>query len=165
MGGLEQGFVWVEAGKIIGNVSVSPANYPRSEGVGYVVANVAVHPDYRRQGIAQSLLLAALELVQQKGGDFAVLQVEAANEGAYRLYSRLGFRAERGFALWNRPAHMRTPPRPDTMPDITLRQSHEWRGELGLAEMVRPKRPGGVGWVQPTTPNDLKPSIFHSTGK
>jgi len=162
LGGLEQGFVWIEEGRIVGNVSVSPANYPRSEGVGYLVANVAVHPDYRRQGIAQSLVRAALELVKQKGGNFAVLQVEASNEVAYRLYTRLGFRAERGFAQWNHPAHMRTPPRPEIMPNITLRQANEWRAELALAELVRPNSQGGLGWLHPTSPQAFRPSISHT---
>jgi len=44
----------IENGRLIGNVSVSPANLPRSEGVGYIIANVAVHPDFQRQGFAHS---------------------------------------------------------------------------------------------------------------
>jgi GNAT superfamily N-acetyltransferase len=162
LGGLEEGFVWIEQGQIVGNVSLSPANFPLSEGSGYLVANVAVHPDFRRRGLAQSLVLAALELVHQKGGNFAVLQVEAANEVAYRLYTRLGFRAERGFVQWIHPAHMRTPPRLESMPNITLRQPNEWRSEFALAELVRPNSQGGLGWLRPTTADAFRPSMVHS---
>src|SRR5258705_6662107 len=56
LGGLESGFVWIENGKVVGNASISPANLPTSMGTGYIIANVAVHPDYRRHGIAQSLM-------------------------------------------------------------------------------------------------------------
>src|SRR5689334_12615255 len=108
--GLEQGFVWIENGRLVGNVSVSPANLPRSEGVGFIVANVAVHPDYQRQGLAHSLVMAALDLIRQKRADLALLQVDASNEVARRLYTRLGFRTQRTFIQWYRSPQTRTPP-------------------------------------------------------
>jgi ribosomal protein S18 acetylase RimI-like enzyme len=162
LGGLEQGYVWIEDGRLIGNVSVSPANYPHSMGTGFVIANVAVHPDFRRQGLAQALMQASLDLIRQRGGEFAVLQVDDNNEGARRLYSRLNFREERTFIRWHRSSHARSPKRLSRMPDITLRQANEWRAEYELAQAVRPNERGGLGWLRPTHPNFFRPSLVRT---
>ncbi len=162
MGGLEQGFVWIEDNRLVGNVSVSPANYPRSLGAGYVVANVAVHPDYRRHGLAHTLMLASLDLIRRKGGTFAVLQVDASNEIAQHLYARLGFREERGFIRWHRSSHIRAPQRLPDMPFLTLRQPNEWRSEFDLAQLARPNQRGGLGWLRPTHPTYFHPSLWRT---
>ena len=65
LGGLEQGFVWIEDGRLVGNVSVSPANYPHSMGKGFIIANVAVHPDYRGLGIAGKLYEGRLAILKR----------------------------------------------------------------------------------------------------
>jgi ribosomal protein S18 acetylase RimI-like enzyme len=157
---LDQGFVWVEDGKIIGNVTTSPANYPRPFGVGAIIANVAVHPDYRRRGVAESLMHATLEAVRQKRYDFAILQVDESNATARRLYTRLGFRQQRTFARWGRSPYKQTPQRPTTMPAINLRQAYDWRLELALAEVSRPNDQGGIGWLRPTSPKHFKPGLL-----
>ncbi len=162
MGGLEQGFVWIEDNRLVGNVSVSPANYPRSMGVGYIIANVAVHPDYRRHGLAHTLMLASLDLIRRKGGEFAVLQVDATNDVARHLYSTLGFREERTFIRWNRSSHIRPPQRLGQMPFMTLRQPNEWRSEYELAQLVRPHQRGGLGWLRPTNPVFFRPSLLRT---
>ena len=160
VGGLEQGFVWFEGTRLIGNVSVSPAEYPREMGKGYIIANVAVHPDFRRRGIARALMNASLELIRSKGGAFAILNVEAENEGARRLYTDLGFREERTFVRWHRPPHVRPPRRPAEMPFITLRQGREWREEYALAQLVRPNARGGLGWQRPVHASLFRPSLW-----
>ncbi len=164
LGGLEQGFVWIEDNRLIGNVSVSPANYPRGMGTGFIIANVAVHPDYRRHGLAHSLMLAALDLIRRKSGSFAILQVDATNDTARRLYTRLGFRDERTFVRWQHSSHIRPPQRLRDMPYITLRQPTEWRSEYALAELVRPNRQGGLGWLRPTHPKFFRSSLFATLG-
>jgi ribosomal protein S18 acetylase RimI-like enzyme len=158
--GLEQGFVWIENGRVIGNVSVSPSNMPRSDGLGFIIANVAVHPDYQRQGLAHSLMFAALDLVQAKRGDFAILQVDADNEVAIRLYKRVGFRIQRSFIQWYRSPQARTPARLREMPPITLRQPNEWQSEFALARLVRPDHRGGLSWLRATHPNNFRPSFW-----
>lgn len=59
---------------------------------GYVT-NVAVHPDYRRIGIASSLLEVFLRFAE--GNDLALLtlEVRASNYGAIALYGHYGFRS------------------------------------------------------------------------
>ena len=53
--------------------------------------NVAVHPDYRRQGIGQRLVLALSSAVQEKGIKGLMLEVRQSNTCAIALYEKLGF--------------------------------------------------------------------------
>ena len=53
--------------------------------------NVAVSPDYRRQGIGESLMVALGETLAQKGIESLTLEVRASNEAAISLYDRLGY--------------------------------------------------------------------------
>ena len=60
-------------------------------GEGYI-ANVAVFPQYRRQGTASALLTAAIEGAKRRGCAFLTLEVRESNDAAIRLYTRFGFR-------------------------------------------------------------------------
>lgn len=60
-------------------------------GVG-AVQNLGIVPDYRDQGLGSSLLRRALQGFRESGVDRVYLEVTAENEGAIRLYERLGFR-------------------------------------------------------------------------
>lgn len=53
--------------------------------------NIAVHPDHRRQGIAEALIKALIIALKQKGSYCLTLEVRASNENARRLYEKLGF--------------------------------------------------------------------------
>ena len=55
MQGMGTGYVWIADGKLVGNVSVYPADGPGYDGRDWVIVNVAVHPDYQRRGIAQGV--------------------------------------------------------------------------------------------------------------
>ncbi|MCX8062106.1 MAG: GNAT family N-acetyltransferase [Anaerolineales bacterium] len=84
-----EGFVWEEQGKIIGNLSIFPFQTPR--GIEYLIANVAVHPDFRRRGIARWLTERALDYIRERGGRQAWLNVREDNQAAIALYRELGF--------------------------------------------------------------------------
>jgi len=86
--GVAPGFVWVEQGRVVGNVSLRRA----LEWGGFFIGNVAVHPDWRRRGIASALMHAALEAISRRSGRWVGLEVRADNDVAGRLYSHLGFR-------------------------------------------------------------------------
>ena len=57
------------------------------------IATLAVHPDYRRQGIGERILTEALRDGRQAGTRYALLEVRAGNEAAQNLYRKFGFRA------------------------------------------------------------------------
>ena len=53
--------------------------------------NVAVHPDYRRQGIGEKLVLALCDALREKGIRGVMLEVRQSNAPAITLYEKLGF--------------------------------------------------------------------------
>lgn len=55
------------------------------------IATLAVHPDFREQGIGSQLLATALKKSIQKGVNQSALEVRAKNEVAQNLYRRFGF--------------------------------------------------------------------------
>jgi GNAT superfamily N-acetyltransferase len=81
------GFVWEESGRIVGTMSLLAARKPGK----YLVANVAVHPDYRRRGIGTRLMNASMDYIRKQGGQEILLQVERDNKAANRLYADLNF--------------------------------------------------------------------------
>lgn len=164
LGDIESGYVWTENGRIVGNVSVGLADLPRSMGLGFVIANVAVHPDYRRRGIAKVLMERSLEMIRKRGADYAILQADASNEPARALYRGLGFTEQRIFARWYRSSHLRSPARLPEMPFITLREANEWRSEYAIAQIVRPNEQGGMGWQRATHPDTFRPSWRRTIG-
>jgi len=56
------------------------------------VMNVAVHPDYRRRGIAESLIESLVRELKNRGSHALMLEVRDSNEPAISLYEKLGFR-------------------------------------------------------------------------
>ena len=53
--------------------------------------NVAVHPDFRRRGIGEKLILELVEALKEKESRCLTLEVRASNEPAIGLYEKLGF--------------------------------------------------------------------------
>ena len=53
--------------------------------------NVAVHPDFRRQGIAEALVIGLVEHLKTMGSRCLTLEVRASNAPAIALYEKLGF--------------------------------------------------------------------------
>lgn len=156
--GINMGYVWVEDGKLIGNVSAYPAHWHRDLGSAWIIANVGVHPDYQRQGIARRLMRASMDMIRARRGQTAVLQVDYNNHAARNLYLSLGFIEQRTWRVWRRPAAARVPPTLNTQEVyISHRHRSEWRSEYALAQQVRPAVTGGIGWQRP-----LHPSLFQT---
>ena len=65
------------------------------------IETLAVDEDYRRQGIATSLLSALFEAFKQKKIDLVTLSVPAVEIAAMKLYGKLGFEPRAQF-LWKR---------------------------------------------------------------
>ena len=55
------------------------------------IMNVAVHPDYRRQGIAENLINTLVADLKKRGCHALLLEVRASNTPAITLYEKLGF--------------------------------------------------------------------------
>ena len=53
--------------------------------------NVAVHPNFRRQGVARALIPALTEELKKRGSHCLTLEVRASNDPARALYESLGF--------------------------------------------------------------------------
>lgn len=85
--GIVPGYVWEESGSIVGNVSVLTT---KTKGR-FLVANVAVHPQFRRQGIARNLMETVVQHVRERGGREMLLQVRQDNEAAINLYESIDF--------------------------------------------------------------------------
>jgi dihydroorotate dehydrogenase electron transfer subunit len=79
------GMVAVEKGRIIGYCfAISLTNMLH-------ILNVAIHPEFRRKGVARKLLLDVLFSEKIKGKMYAVLEVRKSNVPAMALYENLGF--------------------------------------------------------------------------
>lgn len=55
------------------------------------VGTIAVHPDYRRQGIGERLLAVSLADAARRGAVQALLEVRRGNAAAQHMYARFGF--------------------------------------------------------------------------
>jgi len=55
------------------------------------IATLSVHPEYRRLGIAESLLTEGLYSAYQEGALTATLEVRTGNVSAQKLYGQFGF--------------------------------------------------------------------------
>lgn len=101
------GFVWEEGDEIIGNLSLIPFQHAgRSL---YLIANVAVHPDHRRRGIARALTNRALAHLRQRNEFRVWLQVRDDNPAAVNLYRSVGFVDQFTRSTWRaRPLDLRS---------------------------------------------------------
>jgi ribosomal protein S18 acetylase RimI-like enzyme len=94
------GFVWEEpcegvaptASKgrhmVVGNANLMPSPGNRYR---WVICNVVVREEYRRQGIARRLMEETIAEARRQGAEEVVLQVYQDNPAALRLYTGLGF--------------------------------------------------------------------------
>lgn len=152
---IEPGFVWDDNGRIVGNVSLLTTKQPGR----FLVVNVAVHPDYRRRGIARELMRAVMSTVAEHNGREVLLQVEQQNEPALNLYYSMGFVALGDVVSWRADfSRLRQLPvavagrSPDHLGGLLLRplQRNEWKQafDLDLLAMNR-----DLDWPEPIVPD------------
>jgi ribosomal-protein-alanine N-acetyltransferase len=58
------------------------------------IHNIAVHIDFRRQGIGQALLQRVIEQTRNRESSLVTLEVRVSNTSAQRLYESMGFVAK-----------------------------------------------------------------------
>lgn len=102
LAGSTLGFVWEVEGRLVGNISVIPYFYNGHRL--HLIANVAVDPDFRTQGIAKALISRALRFSYQSGVREVWLQVKRDNEVAIRMYQQIGFRQDHCLDVWKKGA-------------------------------------------------------------
>lgn len=145
----DAGFVWFDSGRIVGTLTTFPTDPARTT---WLVVNVAVHPNHRRQGIARALMQAAVQFAHQHGGTRVDLQVDDDNHGAAQLYHDLGFITLTTHTSWSRPSHA-LPTVPDAPPaGLRLRTATEWSAEMALAQQAHPH---GFTWNHPLQTSDF----------
>ncbi|MCO5185141.1 MAG: GNAT family N-acetyltransferase [Anaerolineae bacterium] len=150
-GGLTPGFVWEVDGTLVGNISIIPTQQRHRA----IIANVAVHPDYRRQGIAFRLMNATLAYLRQQGVSMVMLQVDVSNTGARRLYEQFGFDWIGATQLWRATSSQWETVRDDS--GVVIRPIK--RGEHQQAYTVDTNCfARELNWPEPLQPNHYKHS-------
>lgn len=76
-------------GEIAGMAQISPRNHSQTR---WHVDNIAVHPNFRGQGIALSLLNETFAWYADRGAMRFTLEVDTSNAAAIKLYEKLAFR-------------------------------------------------------------------------
>ncbi len=94
------------------------------------IATLAVHPERRREGLGELLLVSLLEQAMAQGAWRSTLEVRVSNRPAQKLYEKYGFRKEarrrRYYTDTNEDGYfMGTPPfaRPDFQRNLTQRRA------------------------------------------
>lgn len=144
------GYVWEEDGRIVGNASLLPVE---SDSPRWVMANVAVHPAYRRRGIARHLVRAGLSLARRRGAQEVVLQVDHENWAARKLYRELGFEVLTVRTSWSRSGGAPSPGGPRTS-HVAERRPAEWTQQWALARRLFPE---GLSWPYPPSEEWFRP--------
>ncbi|MCC6605832.1 MAG: GNAT family N-acetyltransferase [Anaerolineae bacterium] len=153
---LSLGFVWEEDGRIVGNVTVLTSNTPGR----FLVVNVAVHPDYRRRGIARLLMKQVENLVRQRQGHQILLQVVKQNSAAVELYNSLDYTTIGSITHWTASVsrlrrlelNLETP-----SPHIRELRRHEWRSAFALDhEALHPD----LNWPELPQPDMYKNGLW-----
>lgn len=55
------------------------------------ISNIAVHPDFRRMGVGESVLRQVLSQLKKEEAKYVSLEVRPSNMAAIKLYNKLGF--------------------------------------------------------------------------
>jgi ribosomal protein S18 acetylase RimI-like enzyme len=149
------GYIWEENGRIIGNTSLVPFRHNKQRI--YMIANVAVHPDYRRRGIARALTEHAMIHAWQKRADALWLHARADNPGAIKLYSDLGFVERACRTTWTAPGD---PSASNLQTDLTIMPRHPQHWLLQQDWLSR-FYPDELAWHRPWNFSALRPGFWN----
>jgi ribosomal protein S18 acetylase RimI-like enzyme len=158
MNELLNGFVWVESGQVVGNVTVQRADRVGSR---WQIANVAVAPKHRGRGISRRLMEAALDHARAGGAQWVVLQVYARNEVARRLYESLGFELVGGTVELRvaRTPHIDSV---GSLPRLTPFTAGDWQP---LYELAHHQVGAQMQWWRPLRREEFQPSLDKQAGE
>ncbi|HEY3311690.1 MAG TPA: GNAT family N-acetyltransferase [Anaerolineales bacterium] len=151
------GFVWENNGRVVGNVSLIP--FSRYGKKIFLVANVATHPDFRRQGIARQLTAAAMQRAREKHAHSIWLHVRDDNPGAIQLYEQLGFVERTRRTSWSGSRQVTLPSDPPANIQVMSRQPRDW---LIQSEWLSRAYPPDLNWYHTQTWDILKPGLVNA---
>lgn len=89
--------------KLVGSLEISQRILAEKNKSQAYLSNLAVHPDYRRQGIGRALLLTAEDWLKEQEYHRVYLHVLAMNHPARCLYHQLGYCQESTIPAWFSP--------------------------------------------------------------
>jgi len=148
------GYIWEEAGEIIGNVSLIPYRHKRKKV--YLIANVAVHPDFRRRGIGRALTVTAIRHASQRHASATWLHVREDNPGAISLYTSLGFQELARRTMWQAKPDRNVVLMEAPAFSIVKRSSHDWPQQATWLDRLYPDL---MTWYQAMPWRSLRPGI------
>lgn len=147
------GYIWQQDGRIVGNVSLIP--YFIHNQRHYLIANVAVHPNYRRQGIARRLTEEAVAYARQRGAPATWLHVREENQAAVDLYQSLGFVERARRATWFSAPEYTQPELPPGL-RFTSPPRSAWEEQRSWLAQDYPTE---LSWHMPFRMNLLRPGL------
>ena len=157
---LGNGFVWLAEGRVVGNVTLLTTKaWDR-----YLVANVAVHPAFRRRGIARAMMQAATSHVKSRGGRAILLQVVKDNDSAIDLYRSLGYVAVGNMATWHSSvSRLRRLEDAEERTTIDIRPlpGRRWREAYVLDTACVP---ADLNWPEPLRPDAYRQTWWQRLG-
>jgi ribosomal protein S18 acetylase RimI-like enzyme len=149
------GYVWEENGRIVGNASLVP--FRQNKQRIYLIANVAVHSEYRRRGIARTLTERALKHARDKNADIIWLHVRDDNPNAVDLYTKLGFLERARRTTWQAYTDEQAPTLQSDI-SITTRHPNYWTTQLNWLNRLYPDL---LAWHRNWNFNTLRPGFWN----
>lgn len=148
------GYVWEEDGRLVGNLSLIPISLQGKRG--YMIANVATHPDYRGRGIARMLTLAALEHARTHHAATVWLQVREDNPIAVHIYETRGFTERLRRTSWySGPSFEEQPIKQGFK--VTKRHPNHWPAQKAWLKRIYPPE---MDWHIAMDWNLFRPDIW-----
>jgi predicted GNAT family acetyltransferase len=148
------GFVWERDGLVVGNVNLIAFTIRGNRN--FLIANVAVHPSFRRLGIARRLTNQAVDHARQLGMKSVWLHVREENEAAVSLYQSLGFSERLRRTSWLSSSEL---PVVDKKPGVTLGSSRGRDWDLQL-QWLSANYPPEVTWQTSMIFDTLRPGFI-----
>lgn len=151
--GMSPGYVWEQDGRIVGNVTMMRSKQSPDY---WQIANVAVDPDHRRQGIATRLMETSLKAIQRKKGRLVSLQVRRDNP-AVVLYQSFGFQPMGAVTRWQAETRFRLDQLLTQGRPLRRARADDW---MAIWNLFKSAVPAAQGWPEPLEENDFRPGLW-----